>query len=445
MGNEHNRHVLVIGAGPAGLFAARKLVEEGIEVTLLNRDIKPGGLAEYGIYYDKYKIKEGLRKQFRQILDLSAVNYIGNVTVGNTGDVALDELRGMGFDAVLVTSGAQGTKRMNLPGEDLTGVYHAKDVVYHYNKLPPYGTQKFQVRGRVAAVGVGNVMMDIAHWAIRDLKVDEVIGIARRGPAEVKFTEKEMGYVIANLDQPALDEELARCAPFMQEVEQDVQAAKDFLLSALPRAEQKISDTRLRFDFLASPTRIIGNEKGEVVGLEVEDNRLVLKVEETKAVGLGTHRVLDVDSVIFCIGDAVDKDFGLSVEWNEFVKNPNPVYPIDGISYEAYDAEQKQPLEGIFIAGWSRQASYGLVGLARRDGENGVKAILEYLKTRPSAHSSGSPAEVLESRLHQNSKQRVYKQDLARLEEAEQSRKQALGTADFKFMTNEEMFEVMRK
>ncbi|MBP9041534.1 MAG: FAD-dependent oxidoreductase [Anaerolineaceae bacterium] len=445
MVNDHNRHVLVIGAGPAGLFAARKLVEEGIEVTLLNRDIKPGGLAEYGIYYDKYKIKEGLRKQFRQILDLPQVNYLGNVTVGNSGDVSLDELRGMGFDAILVASGAQGTKKMNLQGEDLKGVYHAKDVVYHYNRLPPYSTREFHVHGRVAAVGVGNVMMDIAHWAIHDLKVDELIGIARRGPAEVKFTEKEMGYVIANLDQAALDEELARCAPFMQAVGQDVQAARDFLLSALPRAEQKVSNTRLRFEFLASPTRIIGNEKGEVVGLEVEDNKLVLKGDETRAVGLGTHRVLNVDSVIFCIGDAVDSDFGLPVEWNEFVKNPNPVYPIDGISYEAYDVEHNRPIEGVFIAGWSRMSSYGLVGLARKDGENGVKAILEYLKAHPAVHNSNSPAQRLEEKLNQAHKVLVRKQDLARLEEAEQRQKQALGVEDFKFMTNEEMFSAMGK
>lgn len=445
MGNNHNRHVLVIGAGPAGLFAARKLVEEGIGVTLLNRDIKPGGLAEYGIYHDKHKIKEGLRKQFRQILDLPTVNYIGNVTVGNTGDVSLDELRRMGFDAILVTSGAQGTKKMNLPGEDLIGVYHAKDIVYHYNRLPLYSTREFRVHGRVAVVGVGNVMMDIAHWAVRDLKVDEVIGIARRGPAEVKFTEKEMGHVIANLDQLALDDELARCAPFMQEVGQDVQAAKDFLLSALPKAERAVSDTLLRFDFLASPVRILGNENGEVIGLEVEDNKLVLKGNETRAVGLGTRRVLDVDSVIFCIGDAVDKNFGLPVEWNEFVKNPNPVYPIHGISYEAYDIEHDQPMEGVFIAGWSRQASYGLVGMARRDGENGVKAILEYLRIHPAVHNSDSPAKTLEKHLSQDKKIPVYKKDLALLEEAEQAQKHALGVADFKFMTNEEMLKVMRK
>ena len=62
--------VAVVGAGPAGLFAARQLALAGAHVVLLNRDIKPGGLAEYGIYPDKHKMKEGLRKQFRQLLAL---------------------------------------------------------------------------------------------------------------------------------------------------------------------------------------------------------------------------------------------------------------------------------------------------------------------------------------------------------------------------------------
>jgi len=62
--------VAIIGAGPAGLFAARELAHHGVRVTLFNRDIKPGGLAEYGIYPDKIKMKEGLRAQFRATLAL---------------------------------------------------------------------------------------------------------------------------------------------------------------------------------------------------------------------------------------------------------------------------------------------------------------------------------------------------------------------------------------
>jgi len=444
MAEENNQQqVLVVGAGPAGLFASRKLAEEGAQVVLLNRDIKPGGLAEYGIYYEKYKIKEGLRNQFRQIMAMPEITYIGNVTVGNDGDITLDELRTFGFDAILVTVGAQGTKWLELPGEELTGVYHAKDIVYHYNKLPPFSTRDFKVRGRVAMVGVGNVMMDIAHWAIRDLKVDEVIAVARRGPAEVKFTEKEMEHIIGNLDVSALDTEVARCTPSMQAVNQDAQAARKYILSALPNGEKPVSATRLRFDFLASPTRIIGNDRGQVIGLEVEDNKLVPKGDDTKVVGLGVRRVLDVDTVVYCIGDKVDENFGLPIQGNEFVKNPHPIYPIDGISYEAYDPEQDLPLEGVFVAGWSRQASSGLVGLARKDGENGVKAMLEYLKKQAGTNTNNTPIKYLEKRLLKNKKPLIRKENLVQLDLYELSQMQELGLKDFKLNTNEEMLTVI--
>jgi ferredoxin--NADP+ reductase len=163
-------HVAVIGAGPAGLFAARALADAGVHVSLFNRDVKPGGLAEYGIYHNKETMKNGLRKQFRKIMDEPLIAYYGNVTVGEDGDISLDELKSFGFDAVLVTVGAQGTKWLGMPGEDLDGVYHAKDLVYHYNLLPPFSEGDFRIGKKVALIGAGNVMLDIAHWTIRDLR-----------------------------------------------------------------------------------------------------------------------------------------------------------------------------------------------------------------------------------------------------------------------------------
>ena len=440
-GGDH-RHILVVGAGPAGLYAARKLVENGARVVLLNRDIKPGGLAEYGIYFEKYRIKDGLRNQFRQIMALPEVDYFGNVTVGNHGDVTFDELRSFGFDAILVAAGAQGTKKLGLPGEDLKGVYHAKDIVYHYNQLPPYSKQKFAVKGRLAIVGVGNVMMDIAHWASRRLKLDEIIAVARRGPAEVKFTVKEMEFVFANLDLGALDVEMERCTPFMKDVGQDPQKAREFILSAAPTALLAVSGTKMRFAFLSSPTQLLGNEKGEVTGIEIEDTKLVLKGDDTKAVGLGTRRVLDVDSVVFCIGDTVDAEFGLPSQNGEFVMNPNPAYPVGGVSYEAFDPVNNRPVEGVFTVGWARLSSYGLVGLARRDAENGAGALLEYLKSRP-AGGQTDVVKRLEERLHTTGKRLVSKADILRLEAAEAEQKQKLGVEDFKFATNEEMLKII--
>ena len=238
--------VAVIGAGPAGLFAARELANAGVQVILFNRDIKPGGLAEYGIYPSKHKMKEGLRKQFRQILESPDIEYYGNVEIGQKGDLTLMELRALGFQALLVTVGAQGTKWLGLPGEDLLGVFHAKDLVYHYNQLPPYGLQNFEIGRQVAVIGVGNVMLDIAHWLIRYLKVDEVIAVARRGPAEVKFTKKEMETVARNLDMDDLEAEFVRSAPIMRSVGQDIAEARAFFLSALPKALDSVSSTRFR-------------------------------------------------------------------------------------------------------------------------------------------------------------------------------------------------------
>ncbi|MBI3162325.1 MAG: FAD-dependent oxidoreductase, partial [Chloroflexi bacterium] len=163
---ESKYFVAVIGAGPAGLFGARELAAQGAHVVVFNRDVKPGGLAEYGIYPEKHTMKDGLRKQFRQIMELPNLDYYGNVTVGNNGDLTLDELRALGFDAVLVTAGAQGTKSLGLPGEELEGVYHAKDVVFFYNKLPPFSQRKFRFGKRCAIIGAGNVMVDIARHLI---------------------------------------------------------------------------------------------------------------------------------------------------------------------------------------------------------------------------------------------------------------------------------------
>lgn len=425
--------VAVVGAGPAGLFGARELANQGVRVVVFNRDIKPGGLAEYGIYPSKHTMKSGLRKQFRQALDLPNVEYFGNVIIGEQGDLTLNDLRALGFQAILVTAGAQGTKWLGLPGENLTGVYHAKDVVYYYNQLPPYSQKPFRFGKRCAVIGAGNVMVDIAHYLIREQKVEEVIAIVRRGPAEVKFDKKEMEYVIANLDVAALDAEIQRVTPIMQAVGQDPAAARAAILEALPKALPKVSDTRFRFEFLASPVQMFGDAEGNLTAVEVEDNILVEKDGEMKAKGTGNKRRIEVETVIFAIGDKVDDTFGLPVEWNEFVKRENPRFPIEGNSFET-------PFDDVFVGGWSRKASSGLVGYARKDGTNAAKAVWQYLQTK-------QPIEVnmdaLFERMRGLGKPVVMKDDIRKLEVAEAAEAQKRGLEAFKFDTNEEMLQAM--
>ena len=442
--SEPKHLVAVVGAGPAGLYAANQLAANGLHVVLLNRDVKPGGLAEYGIYHDKYKMKEGLRKQFRKILANPAIDYFGNVLVGAQTNLSLDVLDALGFQATLVTVGAQGTKWLGLPGEFLCGVHHAKDLVYHFNKLPPFTERSFDIGKRVALIGVGNVMVDIAHWLIHDVQVEEVIALARRGPAETKFSKAEMGAVISNLDKKALEAEFERVAPVMETDGQDVEKAKSFYYTIKPEEGLSPSHTRFIIRFLSAPSAILDGGTGDVDGLEVDETTLVLREDgTTSAKPSGTKHVLDVDTVIFCIGDRVDETFGLPVRWNEYVKNPNPRFPIDGLSYEAYDPQTKAPLEGVFVAGWARKASEGQVGIARKDGENGARVLLEYVQRLPPVRHPEDVVERLEQRLRQSGKPLVTKLDWLRLEKIEKREAAQRGLAEFKFASNEEMFTAL--
>lgn len=431
--------VAVIGAGPAGMFAARELAKQGAQVVLFNRDIKPGGLAEYGVYPNKHKMKEGFRKQFRQALTNENLTYYGNIRIGAQGDLTLDDLRAMGFQAILVTVGAQGTKWLGLPGEDLEGVYHAKDLVYSYNKLPPFTERKFRLGKRCAIIGAGNVMLDIAYYIIHDVQAEEVMAVVRRGPAEVNFTKEEMTRAIANLDMQAFEAEIQRVTPRLQKIDQDPQVGREKVLAALPKAEPKFGDTRFRFEFLTSPVRMLG-EDGKLTQLEVEDNELFLKNGVPRPRGTGNKRILNVDTVIFAIGDRVDNSFGLPADSTEFVKSSTPRFPIDEVSYEAFDPAANAPLEDVFVGGWARKASEGLVGYARKDGINASKAVWSYLQTMQPTDAN---LEAVASKLKNLGKPVVTKEDIQKLETVEAAEAEKRGLEEFKFDNNEDMLKAM--
>lgn len=437
MAENANTLVAVIGAGPAGLFAARELANHGTQVVIFNRDIKPGGLAEYGIYPDKIKMKQGLRAQFRATLALPNVAYFGNLTIGHNGSLTLDDLRALGFQAILVTAGAQGTKWVGVPGENLPGVYHAKDLVYHYNQLPPFSERPFRIGRRVVVVGAGNVMADISHYLIYEKQVEQITALARRGPLEVKFDKKELEAIVANLDEAALQLEVERVQPNLHAIGQDPSPFWELIHNAQSRAACTQSPSHFEISFLGSITCILGDETKGVQAVEVETNRLVIENGEVKARGTGQFRRMDVDTVIFAIGDRVDEELGLPVKNGEFVKNPSPTYPVDGQSYEAFDPQSGQPIRDVFMAGWARKASTGLVGVAHRDGANGAKAVLQYLQTL--SPLTELPLQAVHYRISQVCPLLVDKAALARLESAEDERAAQAGLPCFKFSSNREM------
>ena len=434
--------VAVVGAGPAGIYGARKLAEAGHRVVLLNRDIKPGGLAEYGIFVDKEKMKTGLRKQFKKILADPKVFYLGHVTVGKNQPVTLGDLKNMGFGAIVVTAGAQGTKKLGIEGEDSVGVYHAKDVVYHYNSLPPFSERNFEIGKRVAIIGMGNVMVDIANWLLNHKKVDQVVVVARRGPLEKAYDDNEFDYIEQYLDNDDMKREIDRIASYLTAVGQDVDAIRAKFI----KQGEAFEGRKLSFRYLCSPTKVIANDQGRVAALEAEENEMVLQDGRTVAKGTGKTRRIEVDCVIYAIGDQVDESLGLPFSRGAFVTNPEKL-PGDPnpAAYQPYDPEQKQVLDDIFVAGWSRNASVGLVGVAKQDAERGMKVVNEYLLTTPGL-SSGEMEEKIEGLIDTLKKKGasvVTKEDVEILEGAEQEEARARKTWDFKYTSDDKMLEVI--
>ncbi len=441
--DQGKRHVVaVVGAGPAGLYGARKLTEAGHAVVLLNRDIKPGGLAEYGIFFDKEKMKEGLRKQFKRILSDPKLFYFGHVTVGEGKAVTLEELKKIGFSAIVVSAGAQGTKKLGITGEDCLGVYHAKDVVYHYNKLPPFSQRPYEVGGRVAIIGMGNVMVDVANWLLNYKKVSEVTVVARRGPKEKAYDDSEFEVVKRYLDNEDMRREIQKIGPRLEAAGQNVEELlKTFVKETTPPPDQK-----LRFRYLWSPHQVIGDSQGRVSALEVEENDLVLQDGRTVAKGTGRLGRIDLDCVIYAIGDQVDSAIGLPFSRGAFVTNPEkaPGNPSPSL-YQPYDPEAHKVFEGIYLVGWSRNASVGLVGVAKKDAETGMKVVNDYL-----ASKEGFAPAVIDQKMaalvtafEKNGVSFITKQDIELLEAVEKEEARKRNTWEYKFSSDEEMLSVI--
>jgi ferredoxin--NADP+ reductase len=440
MADEPVHLVAVIGAGPAGLFAARALAAAGARVILLNRDIKPGGLAEYGIFLNKYKMKGGLRRQFHKILTDPRVTYLGHVTISNKGDLKVQDLAALGFDALVYAIGAQGTKYLGVEGERLPGVYHAKDLVYHYNRLPPFSERPFPMGRRVAIVGVGNVMVDIANYCAHFADCDEIIAIARRGPFEKAYDDREFEDVEDAFDHALYREEIERIRPRLQAAGQNA----DELLTALaakpegsPRAR-----ARLRFRFLASPKRVLA-EGGRVTGLEVEENRLERKGDRIVAVGTGEISVVPADTVVFAVGDRVDEDAGLPYKDGLYLTVPGED---PAAAYQVLDPAAGGAQPGVFVVGWARRASDGVVGRARLDAETGIKHVATYLASRPKRPAAAAEhgVEALRRTLAERGVVVVDYPAVQRLEAAEKARAAADKVEEFKFRSDREMLDAIR-
>ena len=250
--------VAVVGSGPAGLTCAGDLAKKGYEVTVFEALHTAGGVLVYGI--PEFRLPKAIVQKEIDGLKALGVKVETNMVIGRV--LSVDELLEQGFEAVFIGSGAGLPRFMNIPGENLKGVYSANEFLTRVNLMKAYlpgSDTPIQHARRVAVVGGGNVAMDAARCAKR-LGAEEVFIVYRR-------SEKEL---------PARAEE--------------VEHAKE---------------EGIVFHLLNNPTKILGDEQGNVTGMEC----VRMELGEPDASGRrrpvevpGSEFVLEVDSVIMAIG-----------------------------------------------------------------------------------------------------------------------------------------------
>jgi ferredoxin--NADP+ reductase len=375
--------VAVVGAGPAGIYAAEALSQQEsvpIAVDLLDRLPTPFGLVRHGIAPDHEKMR-ALRTTLHHALDHPRVRFVGNVDIGV--DLSLAELR-RHVDAVVYTYGASGDRQLGIDGENLLGSIAATDLVAWYCGHPD--ADRLLVEDAVAAarsvvvVGVGNVALDVARVlartaaelegtdmpqhvldALAAAPVREVTVLGRRGPAQATFTTQELrelnslGGATVLVDPADMTHDAA-------EEHGDRAIARNLAeLRGWVGHHPRAGTVPLRLQFHRRPVRLLGEDR--VTGLEVE--RTVVD-DDGVATGTGEFSVLPADLVVRSVG---------------YRGHPLPGLPVDPRTGTVAHAEGRVLRDGSvsrgeYAAGWIKRGPTGVVGTNKHDAHETVASLL---------------------------------------------------------------------
>jgi glutamate synthase (NADPH/NADH) small chain len=253
------KRVAVVGSGPAGLTAAADLAKLGHSVTIFEALHVAGGVLMYGI--PEFRLPEEIVQ--------AEVDYVASLGVKIELDsvvgklMTIDELLGNGYDAVFLGTGAGLPMFMNIPGENLNGIYSANEFLTRVNLMKAYQFSEYdtpvKVGKRVAVIGGGNVAMDSARCALR-LGADEVYIVYRRSEAEMSARREEV---------------------------------------------ENAQEEGIQFKLLTNPKQFLGDEQNQVVGMECYEMELGEPDESGRrrpVVKAGSEFVIEVDVVVVALG-----------------------------------------------------------------------------------------------------------------------------------------------
>ncbi len=377
--------VAIVGAGPAGIYAADILAKSGLEVAidLFERLPAPFGLVRYGVAPDHPRIKQ-IIVALHKILQRGDIRLLGNVDYGV--DLKLDDLRQF-YDAVIFSTGAIRDAALEVPGIELPGSFGAADFVSWYDGHPDVARTWPLEAEHVAIFGAGNVALDVARMLTKRAEhllpteipanvydvlvrnpVTDVHVFARRGPAQVKFSPLELREVghVPDVDVVVYPEDFEFDAGSMEAIRssnQTKQVVKTLTDWTLREPEELTASRRIHLHFLHRPVAVLGDDR--VRGVRTERTELV---GDGTAIGTGEHHDWPMEAVYRAVG---------------YFGSPLVDIPFDDVRGVIPNEEGRvldidgRPMTGVYTTGWIKRGPVGLIGHTKSDASETIRHLSE--------------------------------------------------------------------
>jgi ferredoxin/flavodoxin---NADP+ reductase len=363
--------VAIVGAGPAGYFAAQALQnlqsdDLQFSIDMVERLPTPWGLVRSGVAPDHPKIKT-VSKVFEKVATAGNFRLFGGVELGT--DISIEQLQEM-YDAVVIATGSAVGKKLGIPGEDLLGSLSAAEFVPWYNAHPDFHNVEVPLEGeRAVVIGAGNVAMDVARMlalepseldptdtadhaidALKRSKIREVVISARRGPEHAAFTSPELRelpkleHTNVLINKSDIEAAISRAG---DEIEKDTKSNLDAML-LISEKEATSHNRTMKFQFLATPIEIKGDGKVEEVIFQKTGGDEKFSIKCGLVVTAIGYEAASIPGIPYQAGKVVNTDGRVS--------------------------------ENLYVVGWAKRGPSGVIGTNKSDASDVMKLLVEGLK-----------------------------------------------------------------
>ena len=416
--------VAIVGAGPAGYFAAlalQNLQTDDLQFTIdmIERLPTPWGLVRSGVAPDHPKIKT-VSKVFEKVATAGNFRLFAGVELGT--DISIEQLKEM-YDAVVIATGSAVGKKLGIPGENLPGSISAAEFVPWYNAHPDFHDIDFSLNCDTAVViGAGNVAMDVARMlalepseldptdtadhaisAFKESSIREVVISARRGPEHAAFTSPELRE-LPKLEHTNVLMNQAEIAAAIEragdEIEKDTKSNLDAML-LISEKEATHHDRTMKFQFLATPVEIKGDGKVEEVVFQKTGSDEIFSIKCGLVITAIGYEAADIAGIPYASGKVVNTDGHVG--------------------------------ENLYVVGWAKRGPSGVIGTNKSDASDVMKLLVSNLK---SAKNNGDVTELLAD------KKFVSQPHWEAINAAEVAAGEPLGKPRRKMATREDLFKI---